>query len=740
MDAGAGHRPEPVEGHRPEHIEGRRPEPVEGRRPAPARAVIETEDGPKTTESMFFNQELSWLEFNKRVLEEALDEEKPLLERVRFVSIYANNLDEFFMLRVSGLRGQLAGGVVESPPDGMTPAQQLLAIRAALTGQLKAIETFWHDDLLSKLADEGISLLPYDCLSMSQRSKLRAYFAEEIFPVLTPLAFDPTHPFPHISNLSLNLAVVVRDRRKGESFARLKVSDGLPRIIPVPGEGFFEALPEPGAHGTPGGVFVWLEDIVADNLDMLFPGREIVSAYPFRITRDADFEMKDEGAQDLLTNIEELIEQRHWGDVVRLELATETPERIRDILMRNLELSMDQVYLSPEHLGLANLNELVRIDRPELKYPPHIPYLPEAMVSTPSRFDAFSDEGTLLYHPYDSFMPVVDFIREAASDPQVLAIKQTLYRVGGNSPIVDALMAARQNGKQVAVLLEVQARFDEEYNIAWARALEDEGVHVVYGVLGLKTHAKMCMVVRRESNGLKRYVHMGTGNYNTITTRLYTDLSFFTTDAQIGADIGDLFNALTGYSSKDTFHKLLVAPGNIRSEVIRRIDREVERQREHGDGYIAMKMNQLVDKECIRALYRASQAGVKIDLQVRGMCCLRPGVPGLSETITVTSIVGRFLEHSRIYHFRNGGDEEVFLGSADLMPRNLDRRVEILFPIESKPVRDTILRDILEVHLRDTKQARRLLSDGSYERVQPPPGEEAFSSQDWLIANWRGGG
>jgi len=701
--------------------------------------MIETEDGPKTVESMFFNQELSWLEFNKRVLEEALDEEKPLLERVRFVSIYANNLDEFFMVRVSGLRGQLAGGVVESPPDGMTPAQQLLAIRAALTGQLQEIEAFWRNDLLQKLADEGISLVAYDALSMAQRSKLRAYFAEEIFPVLTPLAFDPTHPFPHISNLSLNLAVVVKDPRKGESFARLKVSDGLPRIIPVPGEGFFEALPQPGAHGPPGGPFVWLEDVVADNLDMLFPGLEIVSAYPFRITRDADFEMKDEGAQDLLTNIEELIEQRHWGDVVRLELAEETPERIRDILMRNLDLSMDQVYLSPEHLGLANLSELVRIDRPELKYPPHIPYLPESITSKPSRFDAFSDEGTLLYHPYDSFMPVVDFIREAASDPHVLAIKQTLYRVGGNSPIVDALMEARQNGKQVAVLLEVQARFDEEYNIAWARALEDEGVHVVYGVLGLKTHAKMCMVVRRESNGLKRYVHMGTGNYNTITTRIYTDLSFFTTDPQIGADMGDLFNALTGYSSKDSFRKLLVAPGNVRSEMIRRIDREIVRQREHGDGYIAMKMNQLVDKACIRALYGASQAGVKIDLQVRGMCCLRPGIPGLSETITVTSIVGRFLEHSRIYYFRNGGDEEVFLGSADLMPRNLDRRVEILFPIESKPVRDTILRDILEVHLRDTKQARRLLPDGSYERVQPPPGEEAFSSQDWLIANWRGG-
>jgi polyphosphate kinase len=696
------------------------------------------EQAVRQAESLFINQELSWLEFNHRVLEEALDREKPLLERVRFVSIYANNLDEFFMVRVSGLRGQLSGGVVESPPDGMSPARQLSAIREKLMAQLEQIEACWRDDLLPKLAAAGISLLPYKKLNSGQREKLREYFAREVFPILTPLAFDPAHPFPHISNLSLNLAVVVVDRDHGESFARLKVSDGLPRIIAVPGEGSFEASPQPGAIVTPGGNFVWLEDIVADNLDMLFPGLDVVAAYPFRITRDADFEMKDEGAQDLLTNIEELIEQRHWGDVVRLELADKTPERIRDILTRNLDITMDQVYLSPQHLGLANLSDLTRLDRPELKYPPHIPNVPEAL-TRPSRFEAFTDEGILLYHPYDSFTPVVEFIREAAADPQVLAIKQTLYRVGANSPIVDALMEARRNGKQVAVLLEVQARFDEEYNIAWGRALEDEGVHVVYGVLGLKTHAKMCMVVRREGGVLKRYIHMSTGNYNTVTSRIYTDISLMTTDVDIGADVGDLFNALTGYSRKRRFRKLLVAPGNIRTEIIQRIEREAERQRSHGDGYIAMKMNQLVDKACIEALYAASQAGVRIDLQVRGMCALRPGVPGLSDTITVTSIVGRFLEHSRIYYFRNGGEEEIFVGSADLMPRNLDRRVEVLFPIESARLRDKILHEVLEVHLRDTKQARRLLADGSYERVHPIAGEAPFSSQDWLIANWRGG-
>jgi polyphosphate kinase len=364
--------------------------------------------------------------------------------------------------------------------------------------------------------------------------------------------------------------------------------------------------------------------------------------------------------------------------------------------------------------------------------------VPAAIARKESVFDLVKREGFLLYHPYDSFMPVVEMIREAANDPNVLAIKQTLYRVGANSPIVEALMEARQNGKQVAVLVEIQARFDEEHNIAWARALEDEGVHVVYGVLGLKTHAKMCMVVRREADGLKRYVHLGTGNYNTITSRIYTDLSFFTTDEDIGRDVADLFNSLTGYARNDSFRKLLVAPGRLRREILARIDREIEAHRVSGDGYLAFKMNALVDKECILALYRASQAGVRIDLQVRGMCCLKPGIPGLSETISVTSVVGRFLEHARIYYFRNGGTDEVLLGSADLMPRNLDRRVEVIFPIESPGLRRRILTEIIEVHLRDTQQASRLLPDGRYEVVLPAAGEEPFSSQTWLMENWRG--
>lgn len=406
--------------------------------------------------------------------------------------------------------------------------------------------------------------------------------------------------------------------------------------------------------------------------------------------------------------------------------------------MRNLDLTPDQVYLSREHLGFADLSDICRVDRPDLKFPPHIPYVPEELANRASIFDVITDEGVLLYHPYDSFVPVVDFIREAAQDPQVLAIKQTLYRVGANTPIVDALKEARQNGKQVAVLLEIQARFDEENNIAWARELEDEGVHVVYGVLGLKTHAKMSLVVRREADGLRRYVHLSTGNYNTVTSRIYTDISFLTKEPDICADVGEVFNSLTGFSSQTTFRKLLVAPKSLRSEVISRIDREIARHQEHGDGYIAMKMNSLVDRESISALYRASRAGVRIDLQVRGMCCLRPGLPGFSETITVTSIVGRFLEHARIFYFRNGGQEELFLGSADLMPRNLDRRVETVFPIESPRIRGRILHEILETHLRDMVQARKLLPDGTYERIQNEE-SDPLNSQDWMIANWRGG-
>ena len=714
--------------------------------------------------SLYINREISLLQFHWRVLEEALDASQPLLERIKFLAIFASNLDEFFMIRVSGLIRQVKEGVLSAPADGMSPLEQLANIRQTLTAHLARQEACWHEDLLPKLRDLGIHICTYDALSATEHEALRGKFEREIFPALTPWAVDAVHPFPHISNLSLNLAVIVKNAEHGERFARLKIPDMFPRLIPIPDD----KIPDADAHLSPSSPalarFVWIEDLVAANLDMLFPGLDIVASYPFRLTRDADLEIKDDEASDLLTTLEKQIHQHHMGDrasdllttiqaqvriggsryfgsAVRLETTHKTPDYIREILSRNLELDSDltpyQVYTGHGPLGLADLMELTRLDRPALKYPPFLPTLPPQFNNQESIFDLLRWNDLLLYHPYDSFTPVVDFVREAAHDPDVLAIKMTLYRVGSNSPIVQALKEAQENGKQVAVLLELKARFDEENNIVWARALEDVGVHVRYAVIGLKTHAKMCLVIRREADGIQRYMHMGTGNYNPLTGRLYTDLSFFTYDPAIGADCSDLFNALTGYSLKTTYRKLLVAPW-MRQALIKRIEREIKRHNEHGDGYIAFKMNSLVDPQCIQALYRASQAGVKIDLQVRGICCLRPGVPGVSDTISVTSIVGRFLEHARIYYFRNGDQHEVLVGSADLMQRNLDRRVEILFPIENTHLRDRIISDILAIQLQDNVQARHLLPDGRYERLSPVDGAAALSSQSWQLTNWRG--
>ena len=703
--------------------------------PSPQAPSADTQinlDDPR----LYINREVSWIQFNERVLEEALDRRHALLERVKFLAISASNLDEFFMIRVSALRRQLINGVLETPPDGMTSSEQVAAIRQEVIAQLARQSACWHQDLKPALQAVGIQILCYRDLKPKQRTLVDRYFARDIFPALTPLAFDPAHPFPHISNLSLNLAVVVNDPQLGERFARVKVADVFPRLIRVPDEDKVEEHEQLGLVEVLANNFVWLEDVLTANMPMMFPGLEVVDAYPFRVTRDADLEIKEDEASDLLTTVEEQVDRRHFGRAVRLEVDLDMPDRIREVLIRNLELAPYQVYTVDGPLGLAHVMELSRIDRPDLKDAPFLPAVPGALSKTKANiFSAIREQDILLYHPYDSFMPVVDFIREAARDPSVLAIKQTLYRIGAHSPLVEALTEARDNGKQVAVLLELKARFDEENNITWARALEDEGVHVVYGVLGLKTHAKMCLVVRREQEGIRRYVHLGTGNYNPLTARIYTDLSYFTCHPQIGADVSDLFNALTGYSRKAAYEKLLVAPQTMRQEIITRIEREAERQRRHGDGYLAFKMNALVDRQCIRALYQASQAGVKIDLQIRGMCCLRPGVPGVSDTITVTSIVGRFLEHTRIYYFRNGGQEEVFLGSADLMPRNLDSRVEILFPVDDPRLRHSIS-DMLRIHLRDTVQARRLLADGRYARVTAQPGEDSLNSQEWMLAHW----
>ncbi|MEC4672680.1 MAG: polyphosphate kinase 1 [Nitrospirota bacterium] len=691
-------------------------------------------DDPK----LYLNRELSWLQFNARVLEEAEDAQNPLLERVKFLSIFSSNLDEFFMIRISGLREQLSAGVLEAPPDGMSTSDQLAAIRQELLVQLSRFSTCWEQDVLPKLRNSDIHVLRYPELQPKQRQVLRRYFSREIFPALTPLAFDPAHPFPHISNLSLNLAVLAKDPDRGECFARVKIPDIFPRLVCIPNEDMANESVQLGLTDMSSNNFVWIEEVVAANLNLLFPGLKIVAAYLFRVTRDADFEIEEDEAADLLASIEEQVDMRHFGSVVRLEIDQSTPEHIRDILIRNLSLAPYQVYTLNPPLGFSSLMELTRIERPDLKFPSFVPSIPEAFSKKESIFSVIRREDVVLCHPYDSFTPVVEFIREASRDPQVLAIKQTLYRVGANSPIVEALMEARENGKQVAVLFELKARFDEDTNIEWARKLDDEGVHIVYGVLGLKTHAKMCLVVRRDEDGIRRYVHLGTGNYNPVTSRFYTDLSYFTCNPAMGSDISDLFNSLTGYSRKDSYSKLLVAPKLMRPQIIERIHRETQRQKDKGDGYIALKMNALVDKACIQALYRASQAGVKIDLQIRGVCGLRPGVPGVSETITVTSVVGRFLEHARMYYFRNGGQEELFLGSADLMPRNLDRRVEVLFPIESAQLRKVIYQDLLHVNLHDNVKCRQLLEDGQYMRLKPMPEEKPLNSQEWLLNRWRG--
>ena len=686
-------------------------------------------DDPK----LYINRELSSLQFNYRVLEEALEERHPPLERVKFLSIFASNLDEFFMIRVSGLRRQMAAKVLETPPDGMKPVEQLIAIREQLLPMLETHSKCWHKDVRPKLKEAGIEVLRYDGLKRKQRKLLRQYFEREIFPTLTPLAFDPGHPFPHISNLSINLAVVIDDPQHGERFARLKVPRVFPRLLRIPSEEKADSYESLGLVEEASPNFVWLEEVIAANLDLLFPGLNVVAAYPFRVTRDADPEIEEDEAADLLLAIEESVRLRHFGSAVRLEIETDTPDRIRDILVSNLGLAPYQVYTKDAPIGMADLMELTGIKRPDLQPPPFLPAVPPPLTTGESFFSVIKQRDIMLYHPYDSFTPVVDFLHQAADDPDVLAIKQTLYRVGPNSPVVAALMHARENGKQVAVLVELKARFDEESNIGWARALEHTGVHVAYGLVGLKTHAKLLMVVRREGDGITRYVHMSTGNYNDVTAQTYTDIGLFTCDPAIGTDVSDLFNALTGYSLKQEYHKLLVAPGLMRHQILERIEREIERHRKHGNGYLAFKMNHLVDKACIQALYRASQAGVRVDLQVRGICCLRPGLPGVSENITVTSIVGRFLEHPRIYYFRNGGDEEILLGSADLMPRNLDRRVEQLFPVEDPQLKESIRDQILFVHLKDNMQARRMLPDGSYERLQPQDGEPELNSQLWMI-------
>ena len=683
--------------------------------------------------SLYLNREISLLAFQTRVLEEAQDEQNPLLERVKFLSIVGSNLDEFFMVRVAGLKGQLESGALESGPDGMTPGEELIAIREHVAALYKAGQDCLRSQLLPSLKKEGIHVLDYAQLSEAQTEMANRYFAETVFPTLTPLAFDPGRPFPHISNLSLNLAVLIRDSQGVEHFARVKVPDSLPQLVPLQS---VHKEPKSKTKSQKPQCFVWLEQLIINNLQSLFPGMEVIEAHPFHVTRDADTAIQQLEAGDLLESVEEGVWKRRFADVVRLEVNDAMPSEVLDILLKNLELERSDVYKMKGPLALNRLKHLLSIDRPDLKDKAFVPALPPALQPQEEGEDIFAAirrQDVLLQHPFDSFQPVVAFLQQAARDPAVLAIKITLYRVGHNAPVVEALLDAIDNGKQVAVLVELKARFDEESNIEWARRLEREGVHVVYGLMNLKVHCKAALVVRQEKDRIRRYVHLSTGNYNSVTAQLYTDIGLLTCDEAIGEDCTDLFNYLTGYSAKVQYKKLLVAPVNLRDQLEQLIRREIEHQKNGGRGHIIFKINALVDRRVIQLLYEASQAGVQVDLLVRGICCLRPGVPKISENIRVTSIVGRFLEHSRIFYFHNGGNEEVYLGSADMMPRNLNRRVELAFPVQDAKLVRYLRDEVLATYLSEVVKVRHMSADGSYSRDSRHPNRREMNSQEWFI-------
>jgi len=668
---------------------------------------------------LFINRELSWLAFNERVLAQALDRRTPLLERLKFLAIFSTNLDEYFMIRVAGIKKQIASGVTPRTPDGLSPEEQFQAINERLKPLLAKLQEVYQA-LLPELAAQGIVISNYADLEESDRLYAQTYFKERVFPVLTPLAVGPSsHPFPHLSNLSLNLGVILKGENNSEHFARIKVPHQLLQR--------FVALTKP-YH------FIPIEQIVAAHLDLLFPGLEVKGAYAFRVTRNADIEIQEDEAEDLLLTIKQELSRRRFGEVVRLEVDPLMPDSLlKDQLLDFLELSEDFVYPVPGLLDLSSLWGLVGLDFPHLKDAPFQPRPHERLGEGVNIFEEIQRGDILLHHPYQSFTSSVEyFIRSAMADPQVLAIKQTLYRTGGDSALIQALMAAAENGKQVAVLVELKARFDEANNITWAEALEKAGVHVVYGLLGLKTHAKVALVVRQEAEGLRRYIHIGTGNYNAKTARIYTDMGLLTCDPEVGADATDLFNYLTGYSLFKTYRKLLVAPLTLRESLVQLIQREMNLHCPERPGQIMIKLNSLVDPELIQLLYQASERGVEIDLIIRGICCLRPGVAGVSENIRVISIIGRFLEHSRVLYLHNGGNEEVYIGSADWMTRNLDKRVEVMVPVADAQLKQKVIK-VLRDSMRDNRQSWLLQEDGSYQARQPLDGEEEFSLQANLL-------
>jgi polyphosphate kinase len=676
-----------------------------------------------------FNRDLNHLEFLRRVLDEAMDESQPLLERLKFLSIFSSNLDEFFMVRVSGLKEMLEQEEdVGMMPGELRPSEQLKMIRERLLPMLEDQMRTLRERVLPGLEAQGIRIVSYDSLSDAERGVMGDYFMKSVFPVLTPMAVDPAHPFPYISSLSLNLGLMVEPRPETSGirslvsddetrFVRIKVPPVVSRLVPVD-----ETKTK----------FMLLEELIEANIHSVFPRMHASKGHLFRVTRDADIEIRDDQAADLLGLIKQSLRERRFGLPVRLEVSSAMPQEMIEYLTDYLGVEPEDVYVLDGPFGLGDLMSLYDLDRPELKDRPLHMVVPAALAKKKDFFRAIKKQDILLHHPYTSYTTVTDFIQAAAKDPDVLAIKMCLYRTGNRSPIPQALMEASEAGKQVTAVVEIKARFDEENNIEWAKRLEQSGVHVVYGLLGVKTHCKVALVVRREKHGLQTYVHVSTGNYNPTTSRVYTDLGLFTADAEIGNDATDLFNFLTGFSRQKEYSRLLVAPVNMRSRMLTLIERETQHALAGRPAHIAAKVNRLTDFEIIEALYKASQAKVRVDLIVRGTCMLRPGLLGLSETVHVRSVVGRFLEHSRIFYFMNGGDEEVYTGSADWMQRNLDRRVEVVAPVLDTRLKRYLKDVVLAAYLRDNVKAKVLTSDGTYERARPAPGEESFDSQSYF--------
>lgn len=680
----------------------------------------------KPTATMI-NRDLSLIEFHWRVLEEALDESQRLLERVKFLSISASLIDEFFMIRVAGLKAK-AGSLMEVSTDGLTAAQQLLAARKRLLNIIEHQYRCFREDLVPKLESANIILTSYDDLDVDEQRPLADYFAANIHPILTPQAVDPSHPFPYITGGSLNIALMIRPELNPrvaralktsdhEFLVRMKIPRSLPRLVRVK---------------AADSKFVWIEDLIMSNIGRTIPDAKPEDCHLFRLTRDADLEVHESEASDLLEAMEENLKLRRFGHVVRLEISDSMPSPMRIYLSGSLEIEPEDVYAIDGPINLGNLSELASLDRPELRDVPIRSVRPEIFNHEQSSFDLIRQKDILLHHPYMPYAIITDLIGEAAEDPDVLAIKICLYRMGPESPIPPLLIRASELGKQVTVLIELKARFDEANNIEWAKKLERAGVHVVYGLLGLKTHAKTTLIIRREGDELRRYVHAATGNYNPQTSAIYTDLGLLTVDKAIGEDVTELFNFLTAYARHDEYQKLLVAPANLRPKILALIKRESAHVSAGRPARIIAKLNRLADSEIVHALYEASQAGVRIDLIIRGICTLRPGIPGLSDNIRVTSIVGRLLEHSRVYYFQNGDDEELFMGSSDWMPRNLDRRVEVLTPVEAPELKHYLKDEYLEAYLRDNVKTRVLRSDGRYEKSAPIDGEPSFSAQDFF--------